>query len=155
MRLRSLATDRVKKSMFSKFSDFSYSNYITLKTKCKILFSRCSSIYSISTSGSDKLKATIEVDNRATTALLDTCAEVTLISSSFAQSLNLTISPTSNSIISFDGTKSKPLGKTIFRITQGSKELICENALVVHNISSGNSTSIIRLALFTKLQLLP
>jgi hypothetical protein len=136
MRPRSLATDRVKKSMFSKFSDFSYSNYATLKTKCKNFFGRCSAVYSISTSGSDKLKAKVEVNGRATTALLDTCAEVTLITSSFAQSLNLIISPTSNSIISFDGTKSKPLGKTNFKITQGSKELICENALVVHNISS-------------------
>ena len=62
MRPRSTATYRVKKSMFSKFSDFSYSNYTTLKTKCKILFSRCSSIYSISTSGSDKLKAKVRFD---------------------------------------------------------------------------------------------
>lgn len=121
--------------MFSSFSDFYYSNCYTLKNKCKNFFSRCSTVYSISTLGSDKLKAKIEVNNVATTALFDTCSELNIISFSLAKSLNLIINSSSTSIISFDGSKSKPIGKTSFRVTQGPKEIEC-HAVVVHHISS-------------------
>ncbi|HYN44598.1 MAG TPA: reverse transcriptase domain-containing protein [Candidatus Limnocylindrales bacterium] len=137
---RSSATGRVHKSIFSKFSHFYNSNYSTLKTQIKNYFSSSSSssstpsVYSISTTGADKLKAKIEVNGVEVLSLFDTCSELNIISSSFAKKLNLNIVSTSDVIISFDNSSSKPLGKTSFQLTQGAKT-VDATALVVDKIS--------------------
>ena len=134
MRLRSNPSDcGAKRSMFFSFTDFVYSNYSALKSKYKTFSRGGSRVYSISLSSSNKLKATINVDATPTISLFDTCSEISLITLSFAKSLNLTISPSSDSIISFDGTRSKSLGKTTFNIIQNDISLSC-TALVVDAI---------------------
>ena len=62
------------------------------------------SVFSISTKDSNKLKAKTEVNGVETFSLFDTCAEVNIITLSFAKSLNHLITPSSDSIISFDNT---------------------------------------------------
>lgn len=134
MLLRSILPEcGAKRSMFNSFSDFVYSKLSALKSNYKTFISGGSSIFSISLSGSNKLKAPIFANTTPTFALFDTCSEVSLITQSFASSLNLSIIPSSDTIISFDGTHSHSLGKTTFNITQNNLSISC-TALVVPSI---------------------